>query len=73
MLCILFYLHEDCRTTADMKRYCKMFFNYYLAAPRPTLGLYRGDSLTHPMLITAFLHVQPEGHWEPNSNSLVIK
>ena len=26
---------------------------YYLAAPRPTLGRYRGDNLTLPMLITA--------------------
>ena len=40
------------------------FFNCYLAAPRPTLGHYRGDSLTHPILITAFLHIRPEGHRE---------
>ena len=43
------------------------FFNYYLAAPRPTSGHYRGDSLTHPMLLTAFVHVRPEGHREPRS------
>ena len=30
------------------------FLNCYLATPRPTLGHYQGDSLTHPMLITAF-------------------
>ena len=35
------------------------FFNCYLAAPRPTLGHYRGDSLTHPMLITAFYIFDP--------------
>ena len=29
------------------------FFNCYLAAPRPTLGHYRGDSFTHRMLTTA--------------------
>ena len=29
------------------------FFNCYLTVPRPTLGHYRGGSLTHPMLITA--------------------
>ena len=34
-------------------------FNCYLAAPRPTLGHYRGDSLTHPMLITAFYIFDP--------------
>ena len=34
--------------------FCEYFFNCYLAAPRPTLGHYRGDSLTHPMLITAY-------------------
>ena len=38
------------------------FFNCYLAAPRPTLGHYQGGSLTHPMLITAFLYTRPEGH-----------
>ena len=43
------------------------FFNCYLAAPRPTSGHYRGDSLTHPMLINAFLHIRPEGHREPRS------
>ena len=43
------------------------FCNCYLAAPRPTSGHYRGDSLTHPMLITAFLHIRPEGHREPRS------
>ena len=29
-----------------------IFFNCYLAAPQPTLGHYRGGSLTHRMLIT---------------------
>ena len=43
------------------------FFNCYLAAPWPTSGHYLGDSLTHPMLITAFLHIRPEGHREPHS------
>ena len=43
------------------------FFNCYLAAPRPTSGHCRGDSLTHPMLITAFLPIRPEGHQEPRS------
>ena len=36
------------------------FFNCYLAVPRPTLGHYRGDSLTHPMLITAFYMFDPK-------------
>ena len=36
------------------------FFNCYLAAPRPNLGHYRGDSLTHPMLITAFYNFDPK-------------
>ena len=44
-----------------------IFFNCYLAAPRPTSGHYRGDSLTHPMLVTAFLHIRPDGHREPRS------
>ena len=41
------------------------FLNCYLAAPPPTLGHYRGGSLTHPMLITCVLHIQPKGHQEP--------
>ena len=43
------------------------FFNCYLAAPRPTLGHFWGDNLTHPMLITAFLHFRAEGHREPRN------
>ena len=43
------------------------FFNCYLAAPRPTLGHYRGGSLTHPMLITCVLHIRPEGYQEPRN------
>ena len=42
-----------------------LFCNSYLAAPLPTLGKYRGDSLTHPALITAYLQFWPEGHLEP--------
>ena len=41
------------------------FFSCYLAAPRPTLGHYRGASLSHPILISAFLHIWPEFHREP--------
>ena len=43
------------------------FFNCYLAAPRPTLGHYRGGSLTHTMLITCVLHIRPEGNREPRN------
>ena len=43
------------------------FFNCYLAVPRPALGHFRGDSLPNPMLITAFLLIQPEGHREPRN------
>ena len=55
------------KTRIDMYSKFFFFFNYYLAAPRPTSGHYRGDSLTHPMLITAFVHVRPGGHREPHS------
>ena len=44
------------------------FFNCYLAAPWPTLGIIKqGDSLTHPMLITCVLHIwhKGKGHREP--------
>ena len=44
--------------------YLFFFFNCYLAAPRPTLGHYRGGSLTHPILITSVLNIRPEVHRE---------
>ena len=37
----------------------KCFFNSYLAAPQPTLGHYRGGSLTHPILNIVLLHTRP--------------
>ena len=33
----------------------------------PTLGHFPGDSLTHPMLITAFLQFRHEGHRQPRN------
>ena len=49
-------------------KYCYIyFFNCHLAAPRPTLGHYRGSSLTHPMLITCVFHIQHEGYCEPRN------
>ena len=42
-----------------------LFLNYDLAAPRLTLSHYWRDSLTHPMLITAFLHIRPKGNQDP--------
>ena len=39
---------------AHAKHFFSIFFICYLAAPWPTLGHYRGDSLTHPMLITVY-------------------
>ena len=50
----------------------RIFFkNCYLAAPRTTLGHYQEGSLTHPMLITCVLHIQPGGHQEPHNESLM--
>ena len=40
------------------------FFNCYLAVSRPTFDHSQGDRLTNPILITAFVQVQPEGHHE---------
>ena len=48
----------------------KEFFQHYLAVPWPTLGHSRGDILTNPNLITAFVKFRPEVHREPcNSES----
>ena len=41
--------------------------NYYLAALRPTLVIFKRGSLTHPMLITAILYFRPKGHQEPRN------
>ena len=38
----------------------EIFFNCYLAAPRPTLGHYRRENLTNSMLITAFWRFWPK-------------
>ena len=46
-----------------------IFFNYYLAAPRPTLGYSQGGSLTNLMLITAFYPFRPEAQQEPRNEA----
>ena len=50
-----------------------LYFNGHFVAPRPTLVHYWGDSLTRPMLITAFLLFRPVGHREPLQNWLKIQ
>ena len=50
-----------------MKRYIFIrfnLFNCYLAVPRPTFSHDQRGSLTHLMLITAFLHIRPDVHRE---------
>ena len=44
-----------------------IFLNCYLVAPRPTLRHYWGGSLTHLILVSAFLHIRPEDHREPRN------
>ena len=39
----------------------------YLTVPEPPFGHFQGDSLTNPMLITAFVHVRPEVHRGPRN------
>ena len=41
------------------------FFNCYLSVPLLTLGYSQRESLTNSMLITAFVHIPPEGHQKP--------
>ena len=43
------------------------FLNCFLAASRPTLDHSQGESLTNPILITAFELFRPEGHREPRN------
>ena len=51
----------------NLKGIFLFFFNCYLAVPRPTLSHSQGNSLTNLMLITVFVQVRPEGHWEPRN------
>ena len=74
LLLFHFFLVIDCKESWVARNLCNLlfdmhlwdmlffffFFNCYLAAPWPTLGHYRGDSLTHPMLITAFYIFNPK-------------
>ena len=60
----LLYLNFEFRDTFSSGN---SFFNCYLATPRPTLGYYRGGSLIHPMLVTAFLQFRPNGHRKPRN------
>ena len=55
----------------ETKIYIRLFFDCYLVVPQPTLSYYWGDSLTHPILTTAFLHFWPEGHQEPHSRGCI--
>ena len=58
---------EEIEKDCSSKSINFFFFNCFLAVPRPTLGHSQGDSLTNPMLITAFVHIRPEGHREPRN------
>ena len=50
------------------------FLNCYLAAPRPTLGHYRGNSLTYSMLTTAFYIYDPKvTNWEDFTTIILLK
>ena len=60
-------LRARLRPCVQRARKWVFFFNCYLVAPRPTLGHSQRDSLTNPMLITAFYLCRPEGHWEPRN------
>ena len=50
---------------SQLSFYIGYFFNCYLGVPLPVLGHSQGDSLTNLMLITAYVPILPEGHWEP--------
>ena len=58
------FIQKLCRQCGRKTNSFFFFFNCYLAVPRPTLGHSQGDSLTNPMLITAYVHIWPEGHRE---------
>ena len=58
-------------TIKTLKQYVKFvqtFFISHLAALRPTLGHWKENSFTYPMLIKTLFQVQPVGHQEPLSD-----
>ena len=59
------WMTHDFQIIIELVSFWYVFFYVFLAAPRPTLGHYRGSSLIHPMLITCTLDIRPEGHREP--------
>ena len=48
----------------------KAFFIYNLASPRSALSYERGESLTNPTLITAFIYFWTEIHREPRKEGI---
>ena len=56
----LYDMEETSTIFSRSHNFTMMFCNFYLAALRPTLGRYQGDSLTHLMLITTFLQFRPK-------------
>ena len=61
------FIHSFINLDLHLSVWFFFFFNCNLAGPRPTLSHSQGDSLTNSMLITAFVQVRPEGHWEPHN------
>ena len=66
---LLNFLGLSLYTRQFWKRKCFVFifFNCYFPVPQPTLGHSQRESLTDPVLITAFAQVRPEGHREPRN------
>ena len=66
-MCAIFEVSSIILTFAQWLLLLFFFFNCYLTVPRPTLGHSQEDSLTNPMLITVFVQVWTEAHWEPHN------
>ena len=73
-----YHVGEEAQTKLDLQGSCilndclyppstSVVFLRAISAIRPSFGQYRGGSLTHPMLITAFLHFRSEGQREPRN------
>ena len=66
---LLYNLHDRTFNGKLQRKINQNFFFFskkiYLASPHPILGHNRGDSLTHPILITAFLQFWPKSHRKP--------
>ena len=65
VICLL--VKDGYETLKQNAKFCSIFFISHLAALRPTMVHWAGDSLIHPILIITLFQVRPKGHRKPRN------